>query len=370
MASASSPTVLITGINGYIASNTVLAFIAAGYRVRGTVRSLAKSQAALTEAFRTHIDANTLEIVEVPDALAAGALDNAVKGVVGVAHIASPGMSAADLADPVGAIDNATAGTTNVLRSIEANAGPQLRGVVLISSIATIMSLENTPGYRYTGAEFNESYIDMTRAMGKDSPVPLRYTAVKVAVERAFWDFFKRTDAPAPAFTGVSVNPSFVIGPLIVRSEDPKTLPVSVRGIWYILGGNAWPAEFPTPAFVDVRDVGRACVLGVERGELANGTRLLLSAYRGSYQAVADILREEFPERKDKIKAGTPGQRSPDDVSWGAEEVGMDGSRFEELSGTKYISYRESILATARSMEPYLAAGKDNELSDEVPRMF
>ncbi|KAH7367873.1 ketoreductase [Plectosphaerella cucumerina] len=370
MASASSPTVLVTGINGYIASATVLEFIAAGYRVRGTVRSLDKSQAILSEAFRAHLDANTLEIVEVPDALAPKALDDAVKGVVGVAHIASPGMSAKDLADPVGAIHNARDGTTNVLCSIEAHAGPQLRGVVLVSSVATIMAMDSPPGYRYTGDEFNESYIDMTIALGKESPVPLRYTAVKVAVEKAFWDFFKRTDRPAPAFTGVSVNPSFVIGPVAVRPEDPTSLPLSVRSIWHILGGGAWPAEFPTPAFVDVRDVGRACVLGVERGELTNGRRLLLSAYRGSCQAVADILHEELPERKDKIRAGTPGARSPDDVSWGDDEVGMDGSRFEEISGVKYRSYRESVVASARSMEPYIAAGKDQELGDEVPRMF
>lgn len=32
MATASSPTVLVTGINGLIASNTVLEFIQAGYR--------------------------------------------------------------------------------------------------------------------------------------------------------------------------------------------------------------------------------------------------------------------------------------------------------------------------------------------------
>ena len=45
-APATSPadtTVLITGASGFIAQHTILAVLAAGYRVRGTVRSLARS---------------------------------------------------------------------------------------------------------------------------------------------------------------------------------------------------------------------------------------------------------------------------------------------------------------------------------------
>lgn len=335
--------------------------------VRGTIRSLAKSQATLEEAFRTQIDDKTLEIVEVPDVLAPGALDEPVRGVVGVAHIASPGMNPEDLRDPAAVIDRCREGTLNVCRSIEQNAGPQLRGVVLISSLAASMGLSDPPGYRYTGHEFNEAYVDMTLGLGSKAPGPLTYCAVKVAIEKVYRDYFLGRPLP---FAAVTVSPSFTIGPVVVRPKELKSLPAGVRTVWHVLAGGAWADDFTTPAFVDVRDIGRACVLGVEGGDKVHGRRLFLSAYRGTSQAVADILREELPEYRDRIRPGNPTGKSPDDVSWGPEEVGVDGSLYEELSGKKYRTYRESVVASARSFEPYLAAGEDKNVSDEVPVLF
>jgi nucleoside-diphosphate-sugar epimerase len=72
-------TVLITGANGYIASVTVGAFLDAGYSVRGTVRSL-KSAQGLLKSLQSQVDAERLEIVEVPDITVEGAFDEAVKG--------------------------------------------------------------------------------------------------------------------------------------------------------------------------------------------------------------------------------------------------------------------------------------------------
>lgn len=232
-----------------------------------------------------------------------------------------------------------------------------------------MMRLEDPPGYRYTGDEFNPDYIPLALSMGAESPMGLTYAAVKAAVEQGFWDFINAPDRKS-SFVGVSVNPSFVIGPVVARPEDPQRLAPSVRSIWHIFGGGAWPAEFRTPAFVDVRDVAKAVVLGVESPDKVSGQRLLLSAYKGSLQAVGDILRAEFPDRKDVIRPGNPeGARSPDDVSWGDEDVGMDGSRYERLSGQSYVAYRDSVVATAKSMVPYLEAGKDRELGDDVPEL-
>lgn len=241
---------------------------------------------------------------------------------------------------------------------------------MLLSSLAAMMSMEDAPGKRYTGDEFNPQYVDMAIGLGANSPPGLNYAAVKVAAEQGFWDFINAPDRKS-SFVGVSVNPSFVLGPVVVRPEDPRALVASAQMIWHVFGGGAWPEDFRTPAYVDVRDVARAVVLGVQDPEKFSGKRLLLSAYKGSVQTMADILRQEFPERKDIIRAGDLDHgRSPDDISWGEEEVGMDGSRFEDLSGQKYLSYRESVVGTAKSMIPYLEAGKDKELGDEVPTLL
>lgn len=69
--------ILVTGANGYIAGPVIEAFLKAGYAVRGTVRSKASAN-ALIEALSQY--KNDIEIVEVPDIVAPGAFDDAVKG--------------------------------------------------------------------------------------------------------------------------------------------------------------------------------------------------------------------------------------------------------------------------------------------------
>lgn len=71
--------VLISGVNGYIASVTAKAFLEAGYSVRGTSRSKASSE-GLLKALHEYVDAGRLEIVEVKDITIDGAFDAAVKG--------------------------------------------------------------------------------------------------------------------------------------------------------------------------------------------------------------------------------------------------------------------------------------------------
>lgn len=75
--------ILITGANGYIASIAVQQALERGFKVRGTVRSIEKNKWMLK-----HFGPN-LELVEVPDLGAPNAFDEAVKGVDGVAHLAS-----------------------------------------------------------------------------------------------------------------------------------------------------------------------------------------------------------------------------------------------------------------------------------------
>jgi hypothetical protein len=72
-------TVLISGINGYIASRTAETFLEAGYSVRGTVRSLSSAK-GLQDVLKDYVEAGKLSVVEVPDITKASAFDEAVKG--------------------------------------------------------------------------------------------------------------------------------------------------------------------------------------------------------------------------------------------------------------------------------------------------
>ena len=91
--------VLVTGVSGFIAGHTANQFLEAGYRVRGTVRSLDKAD-WLYKLFDGKYGKGKFEAVVVQDMMAEGAFDEAVKGVSGICHMASV-MTFSDKPDEV-----------------------------------------------------------------------------------------------------------------------------------------------------------------------------------------------------------------------------------------------------------------------------
>lgn len=71
-------TVLITGINGYIASVLGAHLLAKGYSLRGTSRKAASAEPLLKGPYAPYAD--RIRLYEVPDMTVAGAFDEAVKG--------------------------------------------------------------------------------------------------------------------------------------------------------------------------------------------------------------------------------------------------------------------------------------------------
>jgi nucleoside-diphosphate-sugar epimerase len=70
--------ILVTGINGYIGSHTGDQLLGAGYKVRGVVRNVEKSQ-WLFDKYEPYGKEN-FSLVEIADLTAEGAFDEAVKG--------------------------------------------------------------------------------------------------------------------------------------------------------------------------------------------------------------------------------------------------------------------------------------------------
>lgn len=81
-------TILITGVNGLIASHIADQLLAGGYAVRGTVRSSTKN-AWMAQYFATRHPQETSTLSEVPDISISGCFDDAVKGCAGVVHTTS-----------------------------------------------------------------------------------------------------------------------------------------------------------------------------------------------------------------------------------------------------------------------------------------
>ena len=85
---ASDTTVLVTGASGVIAQHVIRDLLAAGYRVRGTLRSLAKAD-VVRQVIAAHVDVTRLDFVAAELTKDDGWRE-AMRGCRFVMHVASP----------------------------------------------------------------------------------------------------------------------------------------------------------------------------------------------------------------------------------------------------------------------------------------
>ncbi|KAK4642293.1 hypothetical protein QC761_506420 [Podospora bellae-mahoneyi] len=337
---------LITGINGFIAARTALTFLQAGYRVRGTARSL-HSTKPLLSAISAELVAN-LEIVEVPDITIPGAFDQAIKGVTTVAHLASPIFLTSTAPGPV--LKAAVEGTQRVLES--ALSEPTVKSFTLMSSVAAIIDTESANTH-YDESNWNESSERLVWELGNEVPGYILYFASKTAAEKALWKF---RDEHKPAFKIAAVNPVYVAGPPVVVPESRDKIHGTTKLISDVYSGtelakSGLPGAFPS--YVDVRDVARVILFGAENPEKVDGERFLLSGYHVPAQAVADILRERYPEREGVIEKGEPGQGYEKGYGYPKERV-YDGSKVVRVTGEGYIPWEKTVVDFVESVKAIL----------------
>src|ERR1700712_1377716 len=86
-----SSIILITGANGLIGSHCVDQAIAAGYKVRGTVRGFQRCQWIVSH-FEGKYDRGCIELFPVPNVYADNYLNEAVKGISSVIHTVPVGF--------------------------------------------------------------------------------------------------------------------------------------------------------------------------------------------------------------------------------------------------------------------------------------
>jgi nucleoside-diphosphate-sugar epimerase len=132
--------VLVTGATGHIGLHVVVDALEAGYHVRAAVRSQSKGDKILaTPSIKKLNPGSKLDFVIVPDMLAEGAYDEAIKGATYAIHVASPIITAVKEGDDHDEvlIQPAVKGTLNILKAAQKVAG--LKRVVITSSTVAII---------------------------------------------------------------------------------------------------------------------------------------------------------------------------------------------------------------------------------------
>jgi nucleoside-diphosphate-sugar epimerase len=258
-------TVLVTGGSGFIGSHCILQLLAAGHRVRTTVRSAKREsdvRALLKQGGAEPGDALTFAIADLESDV--GWAD-AVAGCDYVLHVASP-FPATIPKDENELIVPAREGALRVLRASQ-SAG--VKRVVLTSSFAAV-------GY---GAEsrsepFNET--SWTDPKGDVAP----YVKSKTLAERAAWDFIAKEGGDLELSV---VNPVGVFGPVL--GPDYST---SILLVQRLMDGQMPGCPKIYFGVVDVRDVADLHIRAMTDAA-AKGERFL--AVAGDFMSILDIAK-------------------------------------------------------------------------------
>ncbi|KAM5550463.1 hypothetical protein ABKV19_027561 [Rosa sericea] len=192
--------VCVTGASGFIASWLVKLLLQRGYVVKATIRD--PNNPKKTEHLLSLEGAKERLHLFKADLLEEGSFDLAVDGCEGVFHTASPVLFSS-ISDPQAElIDPAVKGTLNVLKSCMKF--PTIKRVVLTSSMAAVI---------FNGRPLTSNVVvDETWFSDPLVCEELKewYCLSKTLAEEAAWKFAKENGIDM-----VTINPSYVIGPLL-----------------------------------------------------------------------------------------------------------------------------------------------------------
>jgi nucleoside-diphosphate-sugar epimerase len=284
--------IVATGANGYIASNVVEQLIIAGYRVRGTVRSIERAgwmQSLLDSKYGTGL----FSLVEVPDMAAPGAFDEAIKGASGLAHLATPVMQ---LYDPNVGIPIVVEGTLNALRA--AAKEPSVKRFVLTSSSTAAASPQPNKVFTIDENTWNEDAIKAAWAPPPYEGLQRRldvYSASKTQGEQAAWRFVKEEK---PGFDFNTVLPNANMGQILsVQHQGYPSTAGWIQALWNGFKGHEDLAFNPPQYYINIQDNARVHVAALIFKDVKN-ERLFSFAYPYTWNDILAVFRKLYPQRK------------------------------------------------------------------------
>ncbi|KAG9144025.1 hypothetical protein Leryth_013905 [Lithospermum erythrorhizon] len=304
--------VCVTGAGGFVASWLIKILLSRGFKVHGTVRDpenkkndhLRKLEGA----------AENLKLFKA-DLLDYDSICAAIKGCVGVFHVACPVPPASVPNPEVDMVAPAVTGTLNVLKACsEAN----VKRAVVVSSIAAILMAPKWPKDQVKDESCwsDKEYCRTTNNW---------YCYSKTVAEMEAFEYAKKTGLDV-----VTICPSLVLGPMLQQTTNSSSL-VLIK----LLKGGQESIENKLRFVIDVRDVAEALILAYEKPE-AEG-RYLCMAHLIKSQDLVEILKKLYPNYK------YPKSFTPVD-----EDFKFDLEKLQKL-GLKYRPLEETLVDSVES---------------------
>jgi dihydroflavonol-4-reductase len=323
-------TVAVTGATGFVGVHCIANLLGRGYDVRGTIRSQARAGdvEAMLQRSRTE-RAGSLRLLEA-DLTSDAGWNDVMEGCNYVLHVASP-FPAQKPEDPEELIRPARDGTLRVLR---ASIAAGVKRVVLTSSVAAV-----SYGHKVEGRPYDER--DWTNL---SSPEADPYTQSKTLAELAAWDLIAQGNT---AMELTTIAPVGIYGPVL-----GEPLSTSISLIRYLLAG--YMPVVPRIYFgvVDIRDLADLHVRAMLSDQAAGERFIATAGGDFSILELADILREAFPDFRDRLPTGTmPDEQAPPLM---APQIGIrrdtTSDKAKRLLDWHPRSTQEAIIATAQSL--------------------
>ncbi|TDL15600.1 NAD-P-binding protein [Rickenella mellea] len=280
--------VLVTGATGFVGTEVAIAFLDAGYTVRGTARSQQKFND--WESFNPKYKGKIQWFIA--DLSVPNGFDEAIKGVQYIAHTASPFTydfkdNETDMLKP------AIEGTKIIMEA--AKKEPSVEHVVITSSFTAILDFEKfpNPGYTYTRKDWNPATYEEAAKSDNHAFV---YFASKALAERAAWDDKEHR------FYITTICPPLVIGPPRQPLKSMADLNTSNAGVYDLINGSSSDPVPATsaPVAVDARDVALLHVRAVEDPSARNQRIACIAFHIFNFQIV-EILRKAFASSPSKL---------------------------------------------------------------------
>jgi dihydroflavonol-4-reductase len=269
--------VLVTGGTGFIGSHTIVQLLAAGYRVRATVRNLSRADdvralaAAGAAASGVTIAVETIEVVAA-DLLSDEGWPEAVADCTYVLHVASP----FPVSQPKDENELIVPAREGALRALRASLDAGVKRVVLTSSFAAVGYSPKTHDGDYTEADWTDP----------TTPGISAYVKSKTLAERAAWNF---VNTEGNGLELSVVNPVGVFGP--AWGTDLST---SVELMRMMLTGGIPVIPPISTSIVDVRDVASLHLLAMTHPAAAGERFLAVAGPPMTFTDLASLLRSHL----------------------------------------------------------------------------